>query len=61
MKTNIDQMRDAVVQAEIKHILSLSSEDFFAYVKNVIIERQTDYEIKEQFDSIRENEDDFAM
>jgi hypothetical protein len=51
---NIDQMRNAVVQAEIAYILSLSSEDFFLYVKNVIIERQTDDEIKEQFDSIRE-------
>lgn len=55
---NIDQMRDAVVQAEKDYILSLSSEDFVAYVKNVIIERQTDDEIKEQFDSIREDEDE---
>jgi hypothetical protein len=49
---NIDQMRDAVVQAEKDYILSLSSEDFVAYVKNVIIERQTDDEIKEQFDEL---------
>jgi hypothetical protein len=55
---NIDQMRDAVVQAEKDYILSLSSEDFVAYVKNVIISRQTDDEIKEQFDSIREDEDE---
>jgi len=55
---NIDQMRDAVVQAEKDYILSLSSEDFVAYVKDIIISRQTDDEIKEVFDSIREDEDE---
>jgi len=46
---NIDQMRDAVTQAEIDHILSLSNKDFFHYVRNIIISRQTDGEIKEAF------------
>ena len=55
---NIDQMRDAVVQAEIEHILSLSNKNFFLYVRDIIISRQTDDEIKEVFDSIKEAEDE---
>jgi|TARA_R110000744_G_C19183051_1_gene542961 hypothetical protein len=57
-KATNDQMRDAVVQAEKDYILSLSSEDFVHYVKDIIISRQTDDEIKEQFYSIREDEDE---
>ena len=56
---DIEQIRDAVVQAELDYILGLSSKNFYHYVKDVIISRQTDLEVKElYYDTLAEVQDD---
>ena len=56
---DIEQIRDAVVQAELDYILGLSSKNFYHYVKDVIISRQTDFEVRElYYDTLAEVQDD---
>ena len=46
---NIYQMRDALTEDEIEHIQSLSSHNLFNYVRDTIISRHSDDEVRELY------------
>jgi len=46
---NIEQIRDALTEYEIEHINSLSSRNFFHYVRNIINSKYSDDEARELY------------
>ena len=46
---NIEQMRDALSEDEIEHINSLTSRNLFHYVRDMIIARHSDDEVRELY------------
>ena len=46
---NIEQIRDALAEAEIEHISLLSSRNFFHYVRNIINSKYSDDEARELY------------
>tara|TARA_R110000850_G_scaffold58116_3_gene135403 strand:+ start:578 stop:763 length:186 start_codon:yes stop_codon:yes gene_type:complete len=56
---NIDQMRDALTEDEIEHIQSLSGRNLFHYVRETIILKHSDDEVRElYYYTIEEADDD---
>lgn len=56
---NIKQIRDALTEAEIEHLDSLSSRNLFYYVRNRINSEYSDDEAKElYYNTIGEVDDD---
>ena len=49
---SIDQMRDALTEYEIELIQSLSSHKLFDYVRDTIISRHGDDEVRELYDYV---------
>ena len=45
---NIDQMRDVLAEDEVEYIQSLSSRNLLHYVKDEIISKYSDEEVKEE-------------
>ena len=49
---NIEQMRDALSEDEIEHINSLTSRNLFHYVRDMIIARHSDDEVRELYSTL---------